>query len=70
MKKSKDLFRQLILKVGRTPDKAGQFTAEWTRRRLGAQTKFGAQALSRTHPGQTLCTLIGVNLGNFYLSNL
>jgi hypothetical protein len=61
MKKSKDLFSQLIKELAGRLFRRGSIAAKWVRWRLGAQTTFGAQVLSRTHPGQNSAFSVAKN---------
>jgi hypothetical protein len=74
MKKSKSLFSQLILKVGRTPDKAGQHRCQvdemktWRTNRVWS-TSF-VENTSRPNflrPLRNQRLKISVNLGNLWL---
>jgi hypothetical protein len=73
MKKSKSLFGRLILKVGRTPDKAGQHCCQVVETKIWHTNHVWSTSFVENTPRPKLCVLsalCGINLGNFYLSNL
>jgi hypothetical protein len=67
MKKSKSFFSQL--KVGRTPDKAGQHRCQVDETKTWRTNHVWSTSFVENTSRPNLCDLSGVNLGNFYLSN-
>jgi hypothetical protein len=70
MKKSKSFFSQL--KVGRTPDKAGQHRCQVDETKTWRTNHVWSTSFVENTSRPNLCdlsALSGVNLGNFYLNN-